>query len=127
MNADVREIKMILADWVNSVQEKNMSGILANHSDDILMFDVPEPIQSKGIYDYQKTWELFFQYSSGGKNSFNLEDLQIHCGDTIAFCTALIKLTGDKNPQCRLTLGLKKINNRWTIIHEHHSAPHKIV
>ncbi len=23
----------------------------------------------------------------------------------------------------RLTIGLKKINNQWTIIHEHHSIP----
>lgn len=127
MNTDVREIRKILADWVKSIQRKKIDGILANHSEDILMFDVPEPMQSKGIREYQNTWELFFQYSNGGENSFNLEELQIHCGDTIAFCTALIRLTANKKPQCRLTIGLKKINSRWTIIHEHHSAPHKIV
>lgn len=127
MNDEIGEIKRVIAHWVKSIQEKNLTGILANHAEDILMFDVPEPMQSKGIRDYQKTWELFFQFSGGGENSFNLEDLQIHCGDTIAFCTALIRLTGDKEPQCRLTLGFKKLKNKWMIIHEHHSAPHKIL
>jgi ketosteroid isomerase-like protein len=127
MNAEVKKIKQVIKNWETSVQNKDMNGILARHSKDILMFDVPEPLQSKGIDEYRKTWELFFQYCSGGKNSFQLDDLQIHCGDTIAFCTALIRMNGSKTPQCRLTIGFKKINGEWTIIHEHHSAPHKIV
>jgi ketosteroid isomerase-like protein len=35
-----------------------LDGILANHSPDISMFDVPPPVQSKGIEAYKKTWIL---------------------------------------------------------------------
>lgn len=121
-----KEIKTVIDNWVTAIQRKNMEGILQNHPSNVLMFDVPESLQVKGLDEYRKTWELFFQYSSGGENSFQLEDLEIHANDTLAFCTALIKLSKEDKPQCRLTLGLRKINEQWMIVHEHHSAPHKI-
>ena len=120
------EIQSVVDSWVTAIQQKNMEGIIQNHTSDILMFDVPFPLQAKGMNDYRKTWELFFEYSNGGKDSFQLEELQIQASDTIAFCTALIKLSDNSSPQCRLTLGLKKINNQWMIVHEHHSSPHEI-
>lgn len=126
MDINSKEIRAVIDKWIAAIQQKNLEGILQNHTDDILMFDVPVPLQSKGLDEYKKTWELFFQYSKGGKASFQLEELQIHTGDTVAFCTALIKLSNSSQPQCRLTIGLKKINNKWMILHEHHSSPHEI-
>jgi ketosteroid isomerase-like protein len=43
-----------------------MEAVLANHTDDIVMFDVPMPLQSKGMKEYKETWELFFDHSPGG-------------------------------------------------------------
>ena len=126
METNINEIQSVVENWISAIQQKNMAGIMQNHNEDILMFDVPVPTQSKGLKEYQQTWELFFQYSNGGKNSFQLEEFQIHASDTVAFCTALIKLSSSSIPQCRLTLGLKKMNDRWMILHEHHSSPHEI-
>lgn len=126
MDTNSKEIRAVVESWVTAIQQKNMEGILQNHNDDILMFDVPVPLQSKGLKEYKETWDLFFQYSNGGKDSFQLEEFQIHASDTVAFCTALIKLSNGTTPHCRLTLGLKKINSQWAIVHEHHSSPHEI-
>jgi len=87
---NTKEIRSVIDHWVKSIQQKNMDGILQNHSPDILMFDVPVPLQSKGLKEYRKTWELFFQYSSGGKNSFQLEEFQI----TASFSTPRFSTTG---------------------------------
>jgi hypothetical protein len=38
---------------------RDLDGTLARHSPDILMFDVPEPIQARGLAEYRETWELF--------------------------------------------------------------------
>lgn len=127
MDKNIKEIKTIIENWLEAIHQKDINGILENHSEDMLMFDVPFPIQSNGLDEYRKTWDLFFQYSKGGNDSFQLEDLQIHSSDTVAFCTALIKLSNRSKPQCRLTIGLKKIDGHWMIVHEHHSAPHKII
>ncbi|MBA4057091.1 MAG: DUF4440 domain-containing protein, partial [Marivirga sp.] len=64
-----KEILLILEEWAKSIREGNMPGILANHTNDIVMFDVPVPLQSIGIAEYKKTWDLFFQYSPGGEGS----------------------------------------------------------
>lgn len=49
--------------------------MLANHTDDIVMFDVPMPVQSRGIDEYRKTWELFFANSLGGPGAFDVTEL----------------------------------------------------
>jgi ketosteroid isomerase-like protein len=118
-------IRELIESWAKAARDKNMDGVLAHHAKDIVMFDVPLPLQSKGIEAYKKTWELFFDSNPGGKGSFELRELQIAAGDTVAFCHALLIAGSAKKPQGRLTIGLKKIRGKWMIVHEHHSYPIK--
>lgn len=98
-----------------------MKDILAHHTTDIVMFDVPIPLQSVGIEAYKKTWDLFFQYNPEGEGSFELIDLKIAASETVAFCHALLRISGAE-PECRLTIGLQKIKEKWCIGHELHSG-----
>jgi uncharacterized protein (TIGR02246 family) len=119
-SSDETQIRTVIENWAKAVRDVNMSGILGQHTDDILMFDVPPPLQNKGPEAYKKTWDLFFQYSQGGPGTFDLTDLQITAGDTAAFATSLLEVAGST---ARLTLGLRKENGEWLIAHEHHSYP----
>lgn len=125
-NIEEQQIRAVLNNWTKAIQDGNLQEIVKNHTEDVLMFDVPLPLQSRGLVEYQKTWELFLQYSTGGEGSFELEELEITAGERVAFCNALIRLAKGRSPECRLTIGLKKIKGQWMISHEHHSAPHKI-
>lgn len=125
-NSTHEQIRGVINNWTKAIRDRNQQKILKNHTEDILMFDVPVPMQSRGLEEYKKTWELFFQYSSGGEGSFELEDLEITASERVAFCSALIRLAKGRKPQCRLTIGLKKIEGQWMISHEHHSAPHEM-
>jgi ketosteroid isomerase-like protein len=120
------QIRRLVSNWAKAVRARDIDGASAYHAKDIVMFDVPLPLQSKGIRAYKKTWELFFSSSSGGEGSFNIEELKITTGDTVAFCHALLKIAGGRKPTCRLTIGLKKVRGKWLITHEHHSYPIKI-
>lgn len=113
-------IRSLIADWATAVRNKDMDGILARHTDDILMFDVVTPFQSKGMEAYKKTWELFFKYSPGGEGSFEITELSVTAGDNAAFAHAILRIFKEK---VRLTLGFRKVNGEWQIAHEHHSAP----
>jgi ketosteroid isomerase-like protein len=42
-------IRDLVENWAEAVCTKNLNGILANHPSDMLMFDVPPLLQSKGI------------------------------------------------------------------------------
>ncbi len=125
-NSNEKQIHELIKSWGLAIQSGDIKRILANHTKDILMFDVPEPLQSKGMVAYKKTWGLFFKYGTPSKNVFVIEDLKITAGEDVAFATGLLRIGGSKKTICRLTLGFKKVQGKWLIAHEHHSAPHKL-
>ena len=120
---DENRIRHVLEAWAQAVRDIDMAGILANHTDDIVMFDVPVPLQSRGMDAYRETWELFFQYSSGGPGSFDIVELDVTVGDTIAFAHGILGIGASR---LRLTVGLRKEKGDWLIAHEHHSYPQPI-
>ena len=123
---DEGAIRELIEKWSKAVRNKNLDGILANHSPDILMFDVPPPIQSKGIDAYKKTWDLFFDWSPD-KPIFEIQEMNITAGNDVAFVTALMRCAGktenENGLDFRLTVGLRKIGEEWLVTHEHHSVP----
>jgi ketosteroid isomerase-like protein len=124
------EIRALIESWAEAVRGHDLPRILAHHDDDIVMFDVPPPLQSRGLTEYKATWDLFFKYHQPGQ-AFDLEELQICAGDTIAFAVAIMRCgsTTVSDPlapdgfQFRLTIGLRKIGSAWRVLHEHHSVP----
>jgi uncharacterized protein (TIGR02246 family) len=117
---DDAAIRGLVENWAKAVRAKDMDGALAHHTDDIVMFDVPMPLQSQGMEEYKKTWELFFANSPGGPGSFDVTELRITAGEAVAFCHAILKIF---DADARLTMGLRKEKGRWLIAHEHHSYP----
>jgi len=121
-------IRELVESWARAVRAKDLDGILANHSTDMLMFDVPPPLQSKGIEAYKKTWELFFSWSNDPV-VFDIKDMNIIAGTDVAFVAALMRCAGtEKNGErieleFRLTIGLRRIGDQWIVLHEHHSIP----
>jgi uncharacterized protein (TIGR02246 family) len=127
-STDQATIRKLVQKWARAACAKNLEGVLAHHSKDILMFDVPLPLQSKGIEAYKKTWDLFFGWAQDA-GIFDIEEMTITAGKEVAFVAAIMRCAGfDERKkkihlQFRLTIGLRKIDNEWTIVHEHHSVP----
>lgn len=121
---DERHVRLLIERWAEAVRDGDMERILARHTDDVVMFDVPPPLRADGIAAYEETWRLFFDSVRPGKDALVLEDLAITAGDDVAFAHALLRISGSSEPVCRLTIGLKKVRGAWTIAHEHHSAPY---
>jgi len=119
-NTDETKIRTLVMGWAKAVRARDMDGALAHHTSDIVMFDVPMPLQSKGMREYRKTWKLFFDNSPGGPGSFDVKELRITAGEKVAFCHALVRIA---DATVRLTMGLRKEKGRWRIAHEHHSYP----
>jgi uncharacterized protein (TIGR02246 family) len=122
MTQDTNEtqIRTLVENWAKAVRAKDMDGVLTHHANDIVMFDVPMPLQAKGMEEYKKTWELFFNSSPGGRGSFDLTELRLAASETVAYCHALVKVI---DSQVRLTIGMRKEIGQWLIAHEHHSYP----
>ncbi len=125
---DEQQIRDLIESWVKAVHARDYDGILANHSADMLMFDVPLPFESRGIKAYRKTWDLFFSCQPD-PIVFDIHRLDIVAGVDVAFATVVMicvepQAKGQwKKFKFRLTVGLHKIKGQWTILHEHHSIP----
>jgi uncharacterized protein (TIGR02246 family) len=121
-------IRDVIESWTAAVRRRDLGGILENHSPDIVMFDVPPPFQSRGIESYKKTWDVFFSWSSDPV-PFDITEMNITAGSDVAFVVATMRCAGpgphgkQEGLDFRLTIGLRKIDGRWIITHEHHSIP----
>jgi ketosteroid isomerase-like protein len=123
------QIKGIVEAWAAAVRRHDLSGILAHHEQNIVMFDVPPPLQSRGMDEYKKTWDLFFRYHKPSQ-AFDIEELAITAGEDVAFAVVIMRCgSGTSGPPgqggflFRLTIGLRNIDGDWLITHEHHSVP----
>ncbi len=121
------QIRQLVENWAAAVCNHDINGILANHSADMVMYDVPGPFQSVGIDAYRDTWNIFFKYTRSGV--FDILDLHITAGEDVAFCFAKMRCDDNSNSadytplDFRLTIGFKKVGDKWMITHEHHSVP----
>lgn len=129
MSSDESEVIDLVHRWVAAIRARDLGAVVADHADDIVMFDVPPPYEGvRGIDAYRDCWPPFFEYLSTGA-FFNLVDLDVIAGDTVAYAYALLRcgtpveLTAKSAQRLRLTLGLRKRDGRWQVAHEHHSFP----
>jgi uncharacterized protein (TIGR02246 family) len=126
--ADEIQIRELIENWAQAVANQDLKGILVHHASDILMFDVPLPLQLKGIDAYRKSWEGFSSWLNDS-GTFELSDLRITAGLDVAFCHAIIHCDRPASSDrltdltVRLTIGLRKIDGQWIVEHEHHSEP----
>jgi uncharacterized protein (TIGR02246 family) len=128
MNSDEAEIRALIERWAEAVHAADIDGVLSDHTEDIVMFDVPPPNEVRGKAAYRETWPSFFKYQLEGA-VFEIVSLQVTAGADVAFAHALLRcgtqdeLREDPDTRLRLTTGLRKQNGRWAIAHEHHSFP----
>lgn len=122
------DIQALIQRWAKAVREQNIAGIRADHDSEILMFDVPPPLFSQGLDAYMVTWEKFLSWSEEPV-AFDFHDVKGTAGNDVAFATAIGRAAGiDSNGkreelEFRLTVGLRKIDGSWRVMHEHHSLP----
>lgn len=126
---DEQQIRTLIERWAAAVHDADLDTVLADHAPDIVMFDVPPPNEGvRGIDAYRETWPPFFEWQASGA-VFEIESLDVTAGTDVAFAFALLRcgtpadFARHPGQRLRLTLGLRKTNERWTVAHEHHSFP----
>jgi uncharacterized protein (TIGR02246 family) len=122
-------IRDLVQRWARAVHVGDLEGVLADHADDIVMFDVPPPEEGvRGIGAYRDTWPPFFEWQRQGA-VFDIVSLEVTAGSDVAFAHALLRcdteeeLAQQPGNRLRLSLGLRKRDGRWVVAHEHHSFP----
>jgi uncharacterized protein (TIGR02246 family) len=127
MAGDEDDIRTLIERWAQAVHAGDMGAVLADHADDVVMFDVPPPHQGvRGLGAYRATWPPFFEWQASGA-VFEIESLEVVAGEQVAWAWALLRcgtpeeLAAEPDRRLRLTLGLLRRDGHWLVAHEHHS------
>src|SRR5215203_64884 len=114
MPDDIKLIRVLIDRWAAAVHSGDLNGVLADHADDIVMFDVPPPDDGvRGIDAYRDTWPAFFKWQRES-GSFDIVELDVAAGADVAYAFALLRcasaetLVEDPALRLRLTVGLRK-------------------
>ena len=124
---DELTIRALIDAWTIAVHDGDLDRVLADHARDIVMFDVPPPYQGvRGIQSYRDSWPAFFAWQASGA-VFDIESLDVVVGSDVAIAYGLLRcgtpadFARDPEQRLRLTIGLRKDDGRWIVVHEHHS------
>lgn len=126
---DEAAIRGLITRWVEAIQKRDLEGVLAEHDPNIVQFDVPPPYNGvRGLDAYRDTWPPFFEWISQGAQ-VELLELDVVAGADVAFAYALLRcgtaadFAANPDNRLRMTAGLRKVDGRWVVAHEHHSFP----
>lgn len=126
MNEDETTIRALIERWATAAHEGDLEAVLAHHDEEIVMYDVPPPEDGvRGLAAYAGTWPGFFQWQMNAR--FDLLSLDVVAGEKVAFAYGLLRcgtpeeLAAIPDRRLRLTVGLRKMDGSWTVVHEHHS------
>jgi ketosteroid isomerase-like protein len=126
ISPDEIAIRNQIETWAAAVRSRDMAGILKNHAADMIMFDVPPPLQLRGVLAYEASWPQFYD-ASPKPIRFDITEMHVTAGSEVAFVVALMRCAviegGNADLDFRLTVGLRKSNDQWIVTHEHHSIP----
>ena len=127
MSDDEEQIRALVTRWAQAVHAGDLATVVADHADDIVMFDVPPPEDGvRGIEEYRSVWPGFFEWQASGA-VFEITRLDVTAGTDVGYATALLKcgtaqeLAEIPDRRLRLSIGLRKEDGRWVVAHEHHS------
>jgi ketosteroid isomerase-like protein len=79
----------------------------------------------EGTEAYRQSWDEW-QPSTEGEGQFDLEDLSVTAGPSVAFAHCFIKCGGNGKTfvdKVRATFCLRKTSGSWKVAHQHISKP----
>lgn len=123
---DEQQVLDVLQSWAANTRLDNKDAILANHADDVVIFDVLPPMKYLGVEAYRKSWAEW-QPHTVGEAVFELQNLELTVGVDVAFAHAFIHCGGTTangktfEDWVRATFCLRKITGKWVVTHQHGS------
>ncbi len=121
-------IKKNLDSFFSALSTKDIKQMMAHYADEVIVFDVKPPFQTKGAVAWKHVWEASLPFFP---ENFRVEirDLVIHADGNTGFAFYLFRLIGAEMDHpamqtwMRATTGYKLQNGKWKIVHDHASLP----
>ncbi len=127
-NHDEVQIQQLIINQSNAICTKDVSRIMANYADDVVLFDVKPPFQIKGKEALHQMWENCLPYMPTASGT-EKRDLRMMVSGDLAIAHWIFRFTGIEHNHAaaamwfRVTTSCQRRNDKWQIVHEHLSFP----
>lgn len=116
--------------WAAAFKAKDIDGIMSVYADGdaVIAYDLVPPLEYKGKAAYRKDYEEFLAQYTGALD-VEFRELRAVTADDVAFVHAIERISGTlksgehSDVWVRATSGLRKIDGKWLIVHDHISVP----
>lgn len=128
IDPEIAQIRELLQHWSQAAQAKDVARIVSHYAPDIVAFDAVGPLRFEGRDAYAAHWQMCMQVCAG-MSLFEVHEPNISVSGDLGLGFYLCHCGGtDEQGQThsswmRVSQGYRKLQGRWTIIHEHFSAP----
>jgi uncharacterized protein (TIGR02246 family) len=129
--SDEAEIRKLINDREKAVRARDLDGSIANIAPDIVLFDVVNPLHQIGSDALRERAEQWFA-SFEGPIDYEIRNLSVTAGNDVAFSHGLNHVSATKlgggqlDMWWRTTVCFRKIDDQWTVVHEHNSVPFEV-
>ncbi|CAN5359457.1 hypothetical protein BH10PSE3_BH10PSE3_16180 [soil metagenome] len=124
-NADEATILALMDSWAAALRAKDAGGVTACQADDMVLYSLAPPLVGKSCARWLQAW--FGTWD--GPIGYAFADLTVAASGEVGFVHGLSHMSGRKTDGeivdlwFRVTLGLRKRDGAWTVVHEHESVP----
>lgn len=126
---ETAEIRRVVLERAAAVAAKDAKAMVAHNAPTLVLYNLAPPLrQPYGGRDVGPVEKWLATFT--GSMSMEVRDLEVTAEGSVAFCTSLNCLTATPVGQTesfslwfRVTLGLRKIDGAWLVVHEHESVP----
>lgn len=122
------ELRALVAERVTAVRTKDAAPLAARHANDVVVFDVLPPLRSFGSAAVREKTRAWLD-GYAGDIGYDVDELEVHADGDVGFASFLYHVTGtlaaggDVDMWVRATLGCRRVDGRWLIVHDHESLP----
>jgi ketosteroid isomerase-like protein len=123
------QIRALLETRLGALRAKDARRFVAAFDSSIVRFDLAPPLRGRGPSVLDPAELQWWLDTWDGDLLVDLAELTITVDGTVAFCHCLEHIQGTRTDGeradmwTRSTLGLRKIDGAWKIMHEHNSVP----
>jgi uncharacterized protein (TIGR02246 family) len=127
-HADESEVRAVIDALTDAVRARDVDAMLALCAPNVVVFDLLPPLAHEGTDAVERVWAAPLQFLEGPAE-YEIERLDVAVGGDVAFAHALTRFGattkegGRTQTWLRSTLGFRRLDGRWKLVHQHVSAP----
>lgn len=121
------EVRRMVHQWTKALEARDYDGLVANYTEDSVLFGGIPPYKTVGPQNIRKLWEGCLPHFPEFKSVH--QNLTFEVGDDVAFVHGLhqFQTSPTDHPAgqswMRVTICFRKMHGQWRVLHEHVSLP----